>query len=135
MRAVLDTNVLILGGYRLPDEFSEVAVSSVSYAEMEQGIVRPGLDRSATAERRLQLLEIRRAFGRGLPFDDIAAQYYGRIVEAVHAAGRSPRGRIADLMIAAVARAHDAAVVTHNVDDFAGLDRIVRVVPASPAAD
>jgi predicted nucleic acid-binding protein len=63
-------------------------------------------------------------------FDDLAAQYYGRIVEAVYATGRTPRGRVADLMIAAAARAHDAAVVTHNVDDFAGLERMVRVIPA-----
>jgi predicted nucleic acid-binding protein len=131
MRAVLDTNVLISGGYRLPDEITEVAVSSISYAELEQGVARPGLEATASAERRLRLLEIRRAFGRGLPFDDLAAQYYGRIVEAVYAAGRSPRGRIADLMIAAVARANDASIVTHNLDDFAGLERIVRVLPGS----
>ncbi|MEN0084524.1 MAG: PIN domain-containing protein [Leifsonia sp.] len=134
MRVVLDTNVLIAGGYRIPDDVSEVAVSSISYAELEQGIVRPGLDPAASAERRLQLLEFRRAFGRGLPFDDLAAQYYGRIVEAVYAVGRSPRGRIADLMIAAVARANDASIVTHNVGDFAGLERVVRVVPASGGA-
>lgn len=130
MRAVLDTNVLIAGAYRLPDDVSEAAISSISYAELEQGVARPGLDATVTAERRLHLMEIRRAFGRGLPFDDLAAQYYGRIVEAVFAAGRSPRGRIADLMIAATARAHNACVVTHNVDDFAWLERIVRVLPA-----
>ena len=130
MRALLDTNVLIAGGYVLPSEITDVAVSSISYAELEQGLVRPDLDPAVRAERRLQVLEIRRAFGRALPFDDLSAQYYGRIVEAVYAAGRSPRGRIADLMIAATARAHDAAVVTRNVDDFAGLERIVRVIPA-----
>jgi predicted nucleic acid-binding protein len=130
MRAVLDTNVLITGLGNIPAQISEFAVSSVSYAELEQGLAIPGVAAPALAERRLQLLEIRQAFGRGLPFDDTAAQYYGRIVEAVHAAGRSPRGRIADLMIAATARAHDAAVITHNTADFAGLERIVRVLPA-----
>ncbi|WP_431246259.1 PIN domain-containing protein [Leifsonia xyli] len=130
MRVVLDTNVLITGGFTVPDGVTEVAVSSISFAEMEQGIVRPGLVAATVAERRLHLLELRRAFGRGLAFDDLAAQYYGRIVEAVYAAGRNPRGRIADLMIAAVARANDAAVVTHNVDDFAGLGRIVHVIRA-----
>jgi len=94
------------------------------------GIVRPGLDPAVTAERRLQLLELRRAFGRGLPFDDLAAQYYGRIVEAVHAAGSNPRGRIADLMIAAVASANHASIVTRNVADFTGLERVIRVLPA-----
>lgn len=130
MRAVLDTNVLITGLRNIPAQITEFAVSSVSYAELEQGLANPDVAASALAERRLQLLEIRRAFGRGLPFDDTAAQYYGRVVEAVHAAGRSPRGRIADLMIAATARAHDAVVITHNTADFAGLERIVRVLPA-----
>ncbi|MFJ3394544.1 PIN domain-containing protein [Leifsonia aquatica] len=127
---MLDTNVLITGLRNIPARITEFAVSSVSYAELEQGLANPDVAASALAERRLQLLEIRRAFGRGLPFDDTAAQYYGRIVEAVHAAGRSPRGRIADLMIAATARAHDAVVITHNTADFAGLERMVRVLPA-----
>lgn len=130
MRAVLDTTVLIVGGFAVPESITEVSVTSVSYAELEQGVARPDLDRAVAAERRLHLLEIRRSFGKGLPFDDLAAQFFGGIVEAVYAAGRSPRGRIADLMIAAIARANDAAVVAHNVDDFVGLERIVRVIRA-----
>lgn len=131
MRALLDTNVLITGGFVIPKAITEVSICSISYAELEHGLVRPGLAPDVLADRKLQVLEIRQAFGRGLPFDDVAAMYYGRVVEAVHAAGRSPRGRIADLMIAAVARAHGAALVTHNVADFAGLERIVRVIPAT----
>ncbi|MEO7016686.1 MAG: PIN domain-containing protein [Leifsonia sp.] len=130
MRALLDTNVLIAGNYSIPDEITEVSVSSISYAELEQGLAKPDMDRAVAAERRLQVLEVRQAFGPGLPFDDLAAAYYGNVVQAVYAAGRSPRGRIADLMIAATARAHGAALVTHNVDDFVGLERIVRVLPA-----
>ncbi|GIT78575.1 hypothetical protein LLS1_02440 [Leifsonia sp. LS1] len=130
MRAVVDTNVLITGLRAVPPEITEIAVSSISYAELEQGLVNPDVAPTVLVERRLHLLEIRRTFGRGLPFDDTAAEYFGRVVEAVHAAGRSPRGRIADLMIAATARAHDAVVITHNTADFAGLERIVRVLPA-----
>lgn len=130
MRAILDTNVLIAGGFVAPAGLTDVSISSISYAELEQGVSRPDLDRATTAERRLQVMEIRRVFGKGLPFDDVAAQYYGRIVEAVYAAGRSPRGRVADLMIAATAKTYGAAVVTRNVDDFAGLERIVTVIPA-----
>lgn len=130
MRALLDTNVVIVGGWTIPDGITEVSICSITYAELEQGLVVPGHDPSVIAERKLQVLEIRQAFGRGVPFDDLAALYYGRIVEAVHAAGRSPKGRIADLMIAAVARAHGAMIVTRNADDFAGLERIVRVLSA-----
>ncbi|WP_426623399.1 PIN domain-containing protein [Leifsonia sp. McL0607] len=131
MRALLDTNVFVTGGLVIPQEITEVSICSISYAELEHGLVRPGLAPAVLADRKLQVLEIRQAFGRGVPFDDVAAMYYGRVVEAVHAAGRSPRGRIADLMIAAVARAHGAALVTHNVADFAGLERIIRVIPAT----
>ncbi len=131
MRVLLDTNVLITGGFVMPQEITEVAVCSISYAELEQGLVRPGIAPAVLADRKLRVLELRQTFGGGLPFDDVAASYYGRIVEAVYAAGRSPRGRIADLMIAAVARANGAAIVTHNVADFAGLERIVRVIPAA----
>ena len=130
MRAILDTNVLIAGALVAPKGVTQFGVSSISYAEIEQGVVRPDLDRAVAAERRLRLLEIRNVFGSGIPFDDLAAQYYGRIVEAVFAAGRAPRGRVADLMIAATARAHGAVLVTHNIDDFRGLERIVRVIPA-----
>ena len=131
MRVLLDTNVLITGGFVMPQEITEVAVCSISYAELEQGLVRPGIAPAVLADRKLRVLELRQTFGGGVPFDDVAASYYGRIVEAVYAAGRSPRGRIADLMIAAVARANGAAIVTHNVADFAGLERIVRVIPAA----
>jgi toxin FitB len=130
MRAVLDTNVLILGRYEPPAAVTETAISSVSYAELELGVARPDLDPVRRAERRFELAEIRRRYGAGLPFDDRAAAYYGSIVESVYARGRSPRGRIADLMIAATARAHDAVIVTHNAADFAGLERIVRILPA-----
>ncbi len=41
-----------------------------------------------------------------LPFDAEAARLYGRLAAAVHGVGRTPRRRIADLMIAATAAAH-----------------------------
>ena len=34
-----------------------------------------------------------------------------------------------DLLIAATAHAHGATLYTHNPDDFAGLEKLVRVVP------
>jgi predicted nucleic acid-binding protein len=42
---------------------------------------------------------------------------------------RNPRGRIADLMIAATALAEELPLFTANADDFAGLDRLIRVEP------
>ena len=44
------------------------------------------------------------------------------------ATGRKPRRRIADLMIAATAIAADLPLFTTNPGDYAGLDKLVRVV-------
>jgi predicted nucleic acid-binding protein len=49
----------------------------------------------------------------------------------VVAAGRIPRGRIADLMIAATAIAEDLPLYTTNRGYYAGLERLVRVVPVT----
>jgi hypothetical protein len=47
---------------------------------------------------------------------------YGRVTAAVVAAGRKPRGRIADLMIAAAAISEDLRLYTTNPGDYAGLE-------------
>jgi predicted nucleic acid-binding protein len=44
------------------------------------------------------------------------------------AAGRQPRARTMDLLIAATAHAHDARLYTRNADDFVGLDGLVDIV-------
>lgn len=47
---------------------------------------------------------------------------------SVRAAGRDPRRRAIDLMIAAIAYANDASVITKSAADFAGLEELVSVV-------
>jgi predicted nucleic acid-binding protein len=44
---------------------------------------------------------------------------------------RKPRRRIADLMIAATAIAEDLPLFTTNPDDYAGLEKLIRVVPVT----
>jgi predicted nucleic acid-binding protein len=63
-----------------------------------------------------------------LPFDAEAARAYGVIYAAVVAAGRKPRKRLADLLIASVAVANQLPLVTRNADDFAGLDAQLVVI-------
>jgi predicted nucleic acid-binding protein len=57
----------------------------------------------------------------------------------VIAAGRKPRRRIADLMIAAIAIAEELPLFTTNPDDFTGLDHMLIIVPVTrphvPATD
>jgi predicted nucleic acid-binding protein len=43
------------------------------------------------------------------------------------AAGRQPRARAFDLLIAATAHAHGAVLVTRDVGDFMGLDGVLEV--------
>lgn len=44
------------------------------------------------------------------------------------AAGRQPRARALDLLIAATALAHGARLYTRNPGDLAGLDGLVEIV-------
>ncbi len=50
------------------------------------------------------------------------------VCAAVLAAGRTPRRRVADLMIASVAAANGLPLYTTNPGDFAGLDGLITVV-------
>lgn len=124
MRALLDTNLLVAGDLSFAGY--EVAVASLSWAELQFGIraAKTPLER---ARREARVARLRGALGDGLPFDDAAAEAYGTLCGIVLGNGREVRGRAIDLMIAATAVAHDAAVLTRNVSDFAGLEEFVTV--------
>ena len=63
------------------------------------------------------------------PFDAAAARAYGRVFAAVVAGGRKARGkRAVDLLIAATAAAANLPIYTRSVDDFSGLEGIVKIV-------
>ena len=44
-------------------------------------------------------------------------------------AGRQPRARVTDLLIAATVHAHGAALYTRNADDLASLEDLLPIVP------
>ena len=107
----------------------EVAVCAITLAELAAG---PHLATSSSegARRQARLQQVEATF-EPLPFDALAARSYGQIVAAVAAvaeAGRSPRRRVADLLIAATAHANGLVLYTRNPDDFAGLSDLVHVV-------
>lgn len=131
-RGLLDTNIVILRARIAPEALpDEVAISAVTLAELSAGVhlVR-GDDRSAREERarRLEILQRVESEFDPLPFDDNAARVLGRLSGAVADSGRTPRRRVADLMIAAVAAAHHLPLLTTNPDDFTGLEGLVDVV-------
>jgi predicted nucleic acid-binding protein len=125
MKAILDTNMLIDESI-VHDDY-EVAVSSLSWAELGYGI-RKAVEPVERARREHVLARLRNVLGPGIPFDDAAADAYETVCGLVLASGREVRGRAIDLMIAATAAAHGAAVITANTDDFEGLEDFITVV-------
>lgn len=130
---LLDTNVLILRRWISAESLPEaMAISAVTLAELSAGVhLVEGDDAGARAERarRTDVLQRVESEFDPIPFDVEAARAFGRISAAVRDSGRTPRRRIADLMIASVGAATGLPIYTTNPDDFAGLDGIVRVVP------
>jgi len=124
VRAVLDTNLVIATD--VPPLDGELAISAVTIAELHFGVL-VAREPSTRAERLRRLSVLQRAFAP-LPVDDAVAASYGQLAAAVVAAGRQPRARTMDLLIAATAHAHDAGLYTRNADDFVGLDGLVDIV-------
>jgi predicted nucleic acid-binding protein len=134
LTAIIDTSVLVADDLTVPAGVAG-RVASLSWAELRAGLTVPGLSAAARVERRARLERLERAFGPGLPFDDRAAASYELVCELTHGAGRKVRGRAVDLMIAAVAHANAAAVVTANAGDLATLGTLVQVIAPRWAPD
>lgn len=129
MRAVLDTNVLLLG-LTPPQAYTDLKVSALTWAEIRRGvgIYRGSGDNSTALRFENHYNALRMALGTGLAFDDACAASFQSVVELTHRAGRDSKGRVIDLMIAATAIVHQADLVTHNPKDFTGLDSLLTVV-------
>lgn len=123
-RAILDTSVVIATDVA-PIE-GLLAISVVTLAELQFGVLVAPTP-SSRAERLRRLSVLQRHFD-ALPVDEAVATSYGRLAAAVVDAGRQPRRRVMDLLIAATAHAHHARFYTRNPADFAGLEGLVEVV-------
>ena len=136
---MLDTSILILRTWIDPTELpDEMAISAITLAELSAGPheVRGNdeqdrYDEQAERARRLEILQRAENQFDPVPFDAEAARIFGRVTAAVIAAGRKPRGRVADLMIASTAIAEGLPLFTTNPDDFAGLRALTRIVPVT----
>ena len=124
VRAILDTSVVIATNVGSLE--GELAISSVTLAELHFGVL-VATEASVRAERLRRLSILQHQFD-ALPVDDAVAASYGQIAAAVAGAGRQPRARTMDLLIAATAHAHSARVYTRNAKDFVGADSLVDVV-------
>jgi len=124
LRAILDTSVLIATD--VPPLEGELAISAAALAELHFGVLVTS-DAAVRAERLRRLSDFQRRF-TALPVDDAVATSYGQLATAVAAAGRRPRSRVMDLLIAATAHAHSARLYTRNVRDLAGTEHLVEIV-------
>ncbi len=97
---------------------NEVIVCSVVRAELFYGAAKsqmPALSRQKQ-ERFLRSYTT-------LPFDDLAADNYGRIRAHLEQAG-TPIGPL-DMQIAAIALAHGLTLITHNTREFSRVPRLL----------
>jgi toxin FitB len=124
MRAILDTSVVLATG--LPPLDGELAISSATLAELHFGVLVTK-DPVVRAERLRRLSMLQRSFD-ALPIDGSVAASYGTIAAAVTAAGRQPRSRVMDLLIAATAHAIGASLYTRNAADLVGIESLVDIV-------
>lgn len=126
---VLDTNVISellrptpapqVEAWLAEQEGARVYFTAVGEAELRHGVASlpAGRRRSALA-RAIEGILDEDFKGRILPFDREASRAYAAIAVERCAAGR-PISQF-DCQIAAIARAHTAAVATRNTGDFAG---------------
>lgn len=124
VKAILDTSVVLSTGLSRLD--GELAISSATLAELHFGVLVT-TDPAVRAERLRRLSVLQRTFD-AVPIDDAVAASYGMLAAAVASAGRKPRGRVMDLLIAATAHAHGARLYTRNADDLVGIESLVDVV-------
>lgn len=124
---VLDTCTYIDLGRLAPAYLPEVPeITAITMAELQQGVTMA--KNAITRAARTELLGAAIVDFDPLPFDGEAAARYGTLVALTIEAKRDPRPRRLDLMIAAIASAHDLPLFTRNIDDFAGLDDMVMVI-------
>ena len=97
---------------------AEIALCSVVKAELLFGALR-----SEQKDNNLQLLQKLFAPLHSFEFDDKAAEYYAQIRADPTAKGNLIGAN--DLMIAAIARANNATLVTHNTSEFSRVQELV----------
>jgi predicted nucleic acid-binding protein len=118
-QALLDTSVVIDYPARsVATHTASAAVSTITLAELACGLHTS--DPLVNAAREQRYHWIRNTFDP-IPFDGDAARTYGALCASVRAAGRDPKPRRFDLLIAAVAVALRIPLITRNEKDFWGI--------------
>ncbi len=121
---MLDTNTCIeylnARSSRVAERMRECEPRDICLCSVVKGELLYGAWHSDRAQHNLALLKELFACFRSLPFDDAAAEVYGRQRAALARKGAliGPN----DLLIASIALSNGLAVVTHNVHEFGRVD-------------
>jgi tRNA(fMet)-specific endonuclease VapC len=99
---------------------TDIILCSVVVAELLFGVERS--DPAHRARTALRVEQLRQRF-LSLPFDDAAAEHYGRIRADLTARGLTIGGN--DMLIAAIALANSCTLVTHNTAEFSRVPDLV----------
>jgi predicted nucleic acid-binding protein len=124
---VLDTSIIaalrLFDPAELPETF---LITAVTLGELSYG--PHATDDPIKRAQRVAVLQHVESTFEPLPYDHHAARLYGQICAVVPAAGRQPRRRASDLMIAATAGSNALPLYTANLQDLKGLEGLVEVV-------
>jgi predicted nucleic acid-binding protein len=125
-RALLDTSVVIdfpadvVGAHA-----ATAAVSTITLAELSYGLHTDDPVINVAREQRYNWIVSTFA---PIPFDVLAARMHGALCANVRAAGRDPKPRRFDLLIAAVAVALGTPLITRNEADFLGIHDQLEII-------
>ena len=118
---LLDTStVLRLHELDAEDLPVDAAISTVTLAELSVG----PLVTQDEEERAARLAQVQRAetdYGEPLPFTADAARAFAQVAADIRRAGRKPKARAFDALIAATAKAASLPLFTFNADDLTGV--------------
>jgi tRNA(fMet)-specific endonuclease VapC len=127
---ILDTNTVILL-QRIDDPSvlpSHPTITSITLAELSVGPLVT-TDEKERAARLAHVQQAEQDF-EPLPFDAAAARAFGRVAAGLRAAGRKPKARAYDALIASVAVSTGLPLYTVNPSDFTNIpDLEVRAIP------
>ena len=122
MRYLLDSTAWI-GHFRqttpsVTQRLSQHRAVDIVLCSVVLGELLYGVERSATAQRvaNQALVDAMRQQYLSLPYDDAAAECYGKIRADLTVRGLMIGGN--DLLIASIALANSCTLVTHNVSEF-----------------
>lgn len=123
MKYLLDTNTCIhllnAGDPGVKQRYAACQPADIVLCSVVRAELLFGARKSARVQSNLKRLEYFAAPLQSLAFDDRCAHDYG-LIRADLAVQGKPIGAN-DLMIAAIARAHDLILVTHNTGEFSRL--------------